>query len=584
MNAAIQELKNHFPSIQFEEIQLPKEHSLNGMLINYGPEAIYHLLQEAKAVEGEFIHSNKEDALKSEIKPLEQESEAETTSDSTEQLVVYNSQKRGFNGNAANYYVLGGLPEDLSQLEITLQLEDKQTRKRTNKRIDLLNQEEVNFFCELLSNTEGYNANFLQCDLILLTDLLIKHIDKQIEEKENNLENKKEKVLLPPSKIREAVNLLSQSDLITQIDHLVELSGVIGEENNRTLLYLCASSYLTHPLHVLVHGSSGSGKSHMINSIVECVPGEDTLDITRASSKTFYNYSQDELTNKIIVIQDWRGLDEESQYSFREAQSHKQLSSSTVVKDRFGNHKSVLKKVKTHFSSIVASTEEIYFDNMSRSIVLGVDESKEQTLRIINHQNRIRTGKFNYEESEQAKELLRNCIRVLRDKPALVINPYADKLCLPMEAKMLRRLNEQYQSFIEQVTFFYQFQRERDKDNRLITTTEDIRLATDLFFDAIVLKVDELDSSTRNFFERLKTYMKKKGQEKTFTQREIRLELNESKTQCFRYITELLKLEYIVVTDGTANRGFDYRVNYWDEIQKLKERIKSDLTQQINQL
>lgn len=322
----------------------------------------------------------------------------------------------------------------------------------------------------------------------------------------------------------------------------------------------------------------------MINSIVECVPGEDTLDITRASSKTFYNYSQDELTNKIIVIQDWRGLDEESQYSFREAQSHKQLSSSTVVKDRFGNHKSVLKKVKTPFSSIVASTEEIYFDNMSRSIVLGVDESKEQTLRIINHQNRIRTGKFNYEESEQAKELLRNCIRVLRDKPALVINPYADKLCLPMEAKMLRRLNEQYQSFIEQVTFFHQFQRERDKDNRLITTTEDIRLATDLFFDAIVLKVDELDSSTRNFFERLKTYMKKKGQERTFTQREIRLELNESKTQCFRYITELLKLEYIVVTDGTANRGFDYRVNYWGEIQKLKERIKCDLTQQINQL
>jgi hypothetical protein len=221
---------------------------------------------------------------------------------------------------------------------------------------------------------------------------------------------------------------------------------------------------------------------------------------------------------------------------------------------------------------------------MSRSVIIGVDESEEQTRRIISYQNKKIAGLIDLDKEQHARELLQNCIRVL--KPYKVINRYADKINLPMEAKMLRRLNEQFQMFVIQVAFINQFQRQIDEQGRIIATPEDIKTATELFFDAIWLKVDELDNSTRQFFERMKEYNKKQGANKTFSQREIRQALNQSKSQCFRYFEELQRLEYITVSDGSANRGFKYKITEaeWKPIKPLKDKIKQDLYDQINAL
>jgi hypothetical protein len=62
---------------------------------------------------------------------------------------------------------------------------------------------------------------------------------------------------------------------------------------------------------------------------------------------------------------------------------------------------------------------------MSRSVVLGVDESQAQTLRIINAQNLKIAGVSSSESEQQAKQILRNCMRVLKSYE--VVNPFADK-------------------------------------------------------------------------------------------------------------------------------------------------------------
>ena len=104
---------------------------------------------------------------------------------------------------------------------------------------------------------------------------------------------------------------------------------------------------------------------------------------------------------------------------------------------------------------------------------------------------------------------LRNCIRLLQ--PLEVINPYAERIRLPEEAHKLRRLNELYQSFVRQVTLLNQFQRQRDERGRLITEVQDLRQACGVLFESIVLKVDELDGSIRQFFESLKDYVREAG-------------------------------------------------------------------------
>ncbi|MET3047691.1 hypothetical protein ABXS96_14980, partial [Flavobacterium covae] len=77
-----------------------------------------------------------------------------------------------------------------------------------------------------------------------------------------------------------------------------------------------------------------------------------------------------------------------------------------------------------------------------------------------------------------------------------------------------------YQAVIKQVTFLNQYQRQIVKSpsfggvgEALITEIEDIEQATEVLFESIILKVDELDGSLRQFFERLKKHVKNENQE-----------------------------------------------------------------------
>ncbi|MFX2597865.1 hypothetical protein, partial [Enterobacter roggenkampii] len=204
--------------------------------------------------------------------------------------------------------------------------------------------------------------------------------------------------------------------------------------------------------------------------------------------------------------------------------------SSVTIKDKKGNNKSSHKIVKGQFSSLSATTRgETYEDNMSRSFLLAVDESKEQTGRIIEYQNRRNAGEIDRNEQNRATNFVQKLVRNLKQYE--VINPYATKLQLPEKVHKIRRLNEMYQAVIKQVTFLNQYQRET-RNGQLVTQIEDIEQATEVLFESIVLKVDELDGSLRQFFERLKKYVKSENQE--FILREIRQEFNISKTQIFR--------------------------------------------------
>jgi DNA primase len=105
-------------------------------------------------------------------------------------------------------------------------------------------------------------------------------------------------------------------------------------------------------------------------------------------------------------------------------------------------------------------------------------------------------------------------------------------------------------------------------------------------FDSIFLKVDELDGSLRQFFEKLKEYIleKENPQNYEFTQREIRHSLNLSKSQLQRFINELIDLEYLSVSGGYQNKGLKYKISYWDNVTKLRNQIREYLLNQLDNL
>ena len=502
-----------------------------------------------------------------------------------------------FGTNGLNEEILNSIKELPKLEEIIFCFDnDDAGRKAVEKYAEILREERLTASLKVveLPNNDVNETLQLHSEEIFLEllenrkDIFLSVENKNTEEKklEAELRQKSVKSVSSLDETREnkwqsATDFLSQKNLLKSLNQLIEKAGIIGEENSRLLLFLITISYLNKsPLHGIVQGSSGSGKTHIISRIADLMPQEDVLRFTRITESSLYNWGEFDLFQKIIIIEDLDGLKEDALYALREFISNQVLRSSVTIKDKKGNNKSSHKIVKGQFSSLSATTKgETYEDNMSRSFLLAVDESKEQTQRIINYQNQRNAGEINRNEQEKAIGFVQKLVRSLKHYE--VINPFATKLNLPEKVHKIRRLNEMYQAVIKQVTFINQYQREI-RDGYLITEIEDIEQATEVLFESIVLKVDELDGSLRQFYERLKKYAKNENQE--FILREIRQEFNISKTQMFRYIQTLVELDYIKQTGGFANKGIKYKISYWDNHQKLRTEIKEFLQSQIRQL
>jgi len=503
---------------------------------------------------------------------------------STGKLITKNPQKLIYTGKHVTIEVLGTLPMDLSNMKVTICVFNLASLNKTRAKLDLFDSSNIEIFLNNLAEKENINVDFLWDDFKELTTRLEVHREAIYEKEALFLKTCRKNEMT--GKIKNlAFNLLKEQDLPEKITRLLGNCGIIGEENARFALFVIALSYKTnYHIHSIVQGESGSGKSHLINTVAECIPQEDVLNFTRITGKALYYFESDDLNNKLILIQDFESLDFNAKLAFRELQSSGNLTSSFAIKDKTGTLNAKIKQVSAQFSSIITTSRtEIFYDNLSRSVIIGVDESYDQTDRIIKYQNDSFSGEFDPGESDSIKCLLRNCVRNLKSYD--VINPFANRLILPSGIKMARRLNHQFNCFVANITILNQFMRKKDSKSRLITTKEDLLTAVNSFFNCIFLKVDDLDSSTRQFFEKLKAYIiKNKLTGYLFTQREVRCYLNLSKTMVNRYLSVLINHEYIYIVSGPSNKGFKYKIAVWDDTEKFKNKLKKDLYRQIKKL
>lgn len=461
---------------------------------------------------------------------------------------------------------------------------DKAGNEAVEKYAELLRELHPKAVISKVETPEGEDVNSLLLghESEILTHLinerkevnLFLSIEKSVEKEKAEGETHNPKLITQNS----TIDFLQQPDLLKRLNTLIEQSGIVGEEKTRLLLFIIAISYKTkQPLHAIVQGSSGSGKTHLISKIADLMPQEDVLRFTRITESSLYNWGEYELVNKLLIIEDLDGLKEEAMFAMRELISNQRLSSSVSIKDKKGNIKSTKKEVKGVFSSLSATTKgEIYEDNMSRSFSLAVDETKEQTDRIIHYQNRRIAGEINPDSQEKAKELLQKIVRALKEEE--VQNPYATQIQLPENVHKKRRLNEMFQSIIKQITIINQYQR-RTQNGRIVTQIEDIENAVEILFDSIILKIDELDGSLRQFYEKLKKQFKTDD----FTRFEAMEITGFKKTQLQHYLNQLVQLEYIKQF-GHGNKGYKYRINHFDDIQSVRKKLKDHFIKQIKGL
>ena len=567
-------LKAEYPNLKITSAAVPENEDVNSLLQGHSPEILTHLIETRKEVD--FILSSEESPKGTEITQLlsDEKEKSEQPKAPINGLDTTNPYNLKYKGNEAAYQIKGFRTDQPDSLKITIQTIAEASS--ITLKLDLYEYKQVESSCKLIAGKLGLRKDAIEADLMQLTSLLEQYRDKQQFKANGRQESK---IQVPAATATKCIGFLKAEKLVQRINKLIGKAGITGEETNRILLFVIASSYkMPDTLHALIQGSSGSGKTRLLKIISYLMPDEDVKRYTRVTDNSFYNQDEYFFVNKLICFEDLDGLKEDAQLAVRELQSNDILRTSTSIKDASGKISGGERTVRGPIASLACTTKgEIYEDNISRSFLIAVDESKEQTLRVIHYQNHLAAGLVDKDEQKRVTTFVQNCIRLL--KPYEVINPYANKIQLPESAHKIRRLNELYQSFVKQITLLNQYQRKQDKQGRLITETEDLQTACEILFESIVLKVDELDGSLRQFFERLKSHLKDKEQE--FTQREIRQMLNISKAQCSRFFNHLQEMEYITAKYSGNQRKVCYKVDYWDNYAKVRTQIKDDLMNQI---
>ncbi|MFD0767125.1 hypothetical protein ACFQZI_19880, partial [Mucilaginibacter lutimaris] len=154
-----------------------------------------------------------------------------------------------------------------------------------------------------------------------------------------------------------------------------------------------------------------------------------------------------------------------------------------------------------------------------------------------------------------------------------VRNPYATFLNLPEAVFKPRRTMLLLLMFTETITYYHQYQRELKTDEDtgeqyIESTIADIEAAFTLLETTLLKKSDELNDACRNFFERLKAYLKEQDTE-AFYSKEVRSAMRLSPSSLARYLYELERMGYIKITRGNRYKGFEYKIQNWNDLETL---------------
>jgi len=261
---------------------------------------------------------------------------------------------------------------------------------------------------------------------------------------------------------------------------------------------------------------------------------------------------------------------EAAEYSIRILQSRQRLTQAVPLKDPATG------KITTHILTVegpVAYLEtttdpRINHENATRCFEITLDESEEQTQRILEKQRncRLPANKNRHRQAEEICKRHHNAHRLLED--VLVFIPYAQHLIFPSKKLRNRRDHERFLCLIEASAFLHQHQRERGKtedgDVYVLANLDDYRLAYELAQEVLTDTLHELSRPAKDIWIQVRDWVLREGPERyddwLFTRRDIRKMTGAEDHQLRSALQELVDMEYLEIVSGAVGRAFQYRL------------------------
>jgi DNA primase len=561
------------PKVKITYTETPEGEDANSLSVSYEPEIFTHLLQTRKP----FLFSTEKNNIPGTGELTGSVPESVPAGAQAGRLNTKNPEFITYTADNLQVVLLGGISlHQLDRLRVTLKISRTDTNDPLHSirhSLDLYNSDYLEKFISRASEKLETGTTVLNRAIAQLIDEIERYRLSRIESQKEQKPRKKE---LTEQQRQKAISYLKSPKLMERTGEDIGKTGVIGEENNRLLMYLVFTSRLREqPLHIISLGASGTGKTYLQEKIAELVPQHDKLEITILSENAFYYFEETELRHKLVLIEDMDGA-EQVLYPLRELQSKRQISKTIPIKDSKGNLKTITLKVEGPICLAGTTTRErLYEDNANRSLLIYIDNSQEHKEMIMDYQRKLSAGKIDTLHEHQLKEFFRHMQMVL--KPIKVRNPFAEQLKIPDYVFKPLRTNSHYLAFIETITFYHQYQREVKTcpvtgERYIETTLEDIAWTNRLLKDVLLAKSDELARQVREFFEGLKYHIKA-AQKESFYAKEIRGRLRLNPMTVNRYLRDLESRGYIRKVGGNRKSGFEYEVLNWTEYGDLQRNM-----------
>jgi len=307
---------------------------------------------------------------------------------------------------------------------------------------------------------------------------------------------------------REEAMAFLRGDIRAGLEADFKAVGLVGEEVSMlTGYYSLVSRKLKEPLSVLFCARSGAGKSMLQDRLCDFCPGEDLVKYTRISGQVLFYKDEEGLRHKLLAVDEEDGA-AQAAYALRNLLSSGYLSCSVTRTDpQTGRQVADDRKVEgpTVVFLTSAHPEVLDYETRNRFLLLTVDESREQTRRILERQRWGQTldGLLARERRQAVFRKHHNVQRLLR--PLEVIIPF--EVAFPASWLILRREQPKYLSLIKAIALLGQHQRKIETvsvEGRAVdyieATEADVALARELATVVLRRNLDELAPPCRSLY------------------------------------------------------------------------------------
>ena len=347
------------------------------------------------------------------------------------------------------------------------------------------------------------------------------------------------------------------------LDHVardLDLLGYAGEEATKKMVWLCACSrLLRHPLAVRLISPAGSGKSHLVKTVLQTLPPDSYREISRITEQALYRMAegeQSDLQHCLVTVAENEGS-READYPLRSLISEQRLELVTTI-----GGKGTTLRVQGPIAYMETGTKmRGNAETSSRLITLRLETGTDQTRFI--QQTIARKYMMVHEVDSSASIGRHHAFQKALVAGTFVRIPFAERIAFPAHTELARREFAKFLGVIASVTLIHgNLRKQVTRRSKLVLTAtyDDYEVARELAGRAIEKQMSgTLSDSEAAVLTELRAMARQNGGSVIVTRADINRCIGASSRTTDRALQRLEERGIIERISGSNGRRYEYR-------------------------